>query len=110
MSQPNGNLPFLSQRFGPLRRKPWSAAVAIGATPLRPILCVAGRRKKKGCEHCQNCRPEMKYVHDLKPPGVYYPTFQLHADCHCDSCGKRPPITYRQTAEPRAVASGCDQQ
>src|SRR6185369_7556469 len=68
MSQPYRNLPFLFQSFGPLRRKPWSAAITIGAAPLRPILCVAGRCKKKGCEHCQNCRTEAKCVHDANLP------------------------------------------
>src|SRR4029079_11638605 len=34
MSQPDGDLPFLFQSLGPLRRKPWSAAVAIGPAPL----------------------------------------------------------------------------
>src|SRR5258705_11431084 len=55
MSQPDCNLPIFLQSLGPLRRQRGSAAVAIGATPLGPILRIARHGKKDCCERRQNC-------------------------------------------------------
>src|ERR1700730_1716355 len=65
MAYADCDFPFLLQGFGPNRRKRGSVAIAVGSTPLRPILSPDSRRRRQQSQRTdsQKSRQQNKPAH-----------------------------------------------